>query len=84
MKTIVPKLARLNAALFGIETRDEIVVDVNQGGRTTFKNAGRTERRGLELGAQSVTPGRSPRSSPTPISMRRSRRVSRAPCRAVR
>ena len=57
MKTIVPKLARLNAALFGIETRDEIVVDVNQGGRTTFKNAGRTERRGLELGAQSVTPG---------------------------
>jgi iron complex outermembrane recepter protein len=57
MKTIVPQLARLNAALFGIETRDEIVVDVNQGGRTTFKNAGRTERRGLELGAQSAKPG---------------------------
>jgi iron complex outermembrane receptor protein len=57
VKAIVPKLARLNAALFGIETRDEIVVDVNQGGRTTFKNAGRTERRGLELGAQSAAPG---------------------------
>ena len=57
MKTILPKLARVNAALFGIETRDEIVVDVNQGGRTTFKNAGRTDRFGFELAAQSAMPG---------------------------
>jgi iron complex outermembrane recepter protein len=57
VKTILPKLARVNAALFGIETRDEIVVDVNQGGRTTFKNAGRTERFGFELAAQSAMPG---------------------------
>jgi len=57
VKAILPRLARVNAALFGIETRDEIVVDVNQGGRTTFKNAGRTERRGLELAGQSAWPG---------------------------
>jgi iron complex outermembrane recepter protein len=40
---------RLDAALFDIATRDEIVVDTNAGGRSTFKNAGRTERRGAEL-----------------------------------
>jgi iron complex outermembrane receptor protein len=57
VKAILPGIARVNAALFGIETRDEIVVDVNQGGRTTFKNAGRTERRGLELAGQSAWPG---------------------------
>jgi iron complex outermembrane recepter protein len=57
VKTILPNVARLNAALFAIETRDEIVVDVNQGGRTTFKNAGRTERFGFELAAQSAMPG---------------------------
>jgi len=40
---------RIDAALFDITTRDEIVVDTNAGGRSTFKNAGRTERRGAEL-----------------------------------
>ncbi len=40
---------RLDAALFGINTRDEILVDTNVGGRSTFKNAERTERRGIEL-----------------------------------
>ena len=40
---------RVDAALFDIATRDEIVVDTNAGGRSTFKNAGRTSRRGLEL-----------------------------------
>jgi iron complex outermembrane recepter protein len=56
-KTILPKVARVNAAIFAIETRDEIVVDVNTGGRTTFKNAARTERLGFELAAQSAMPG---------------------------
>jgi iron complex outermembrane receptor protein len=37
------------AALFDIRTRDEIVVLTNGGGRSTFTNAGRTRRRGLEL-----------------------------------
>ena len=40
---------RIDAALFDIRTRDEIVVDTNAGGRSTFKNAGRTQRRGAEL-----------------------------------
>jgi iron complex outermembrane receptor protein len=57
VKTIFPRLARLNAALFHIETRDEIVVDTAMGGRTTFKNAGRTERKGFELGAETLSPG---------------------------
>jgi iron complex outermembrane receptor protein len=45
---------RIDVALFDIATRDEIVVDTNNGGRSTFKNAGRTSRRGIELahGAQ--------------------------------
>ena len=40
---------RIDVAAFDIQTRDEIVVDTNSGGRSTFKNAGRTERRGFEL-----------------------------------
>ena len=40
---------RLDVAVFDISTRDEIVVDTHIGGRSTFKNAGRTSRRGLEL-----------------------------------
>ncbi len=56
-KAFFPRLARVNAALFAIDTEDEIVVDVNAGGRTTFKNAARTERRGFELGLETVMPG---------------------------
>jgi len=40
---------RWDLAVFDIATRDELVVDTNNGGRSTFKNAGRTTRRGLEL-----------------------------------
>jgi len=40
---------RLDVAVFDISTRDEIVTDTNTGGRSTFKNAGRTSRRGGEL-----------------------------------
>ena len=40
---------RLEAAVFDIATRDELVVDTNVGGRSTFRNAGRTTRRGAEL-----------------------------------
>jgi iron complex outermembrane receptor protein len=38
----------LEAAVFDIHTRDEIVVDANVGGRSTFRNAGSTTRRGAE------------------------------------
>ena len=40
---------RVDAALFDITTHDEIVVDTNTGGRSTFKNAGKTRRYGAEL-----------------------------------
>jgi iron complex outermembrane receptor protein len=39
----------LDLAAFDIRTRDEIVVDTNVGGRSTFRNAGRTTRRGAEV-----------------------------------
>lgn len=39
----------ISAALFQTDTRDEIVADASSGGRTTYKNAGQTRRRGLEL-----------------------------------
>lgn len=39
----------ITAALFQTDTRDEIVADSSSGGRTTYKNAGETRRRGLEL-----------------------------------
>jgi iron complex outermembrane receptor protein len=56
-KAIFPNLARINAAWFDVETRNEIVVDTAAFGRTTFKNAGRTERRGVELATDTVWPG---------------------------
>jgi iron complex outermembrane receptor protein len=40
---------RLNLALFRIDVTDEIVVNTNSGGRSTFKNASKTKREGLEL-----------------------------------
>ncbi|MFB1416810.1 TonB-dependent receptor PqqU [Klebsiella michiganensis] len=40
----------LTAALFQTDTDNEIVVDTSSGGRTSYKNAGKTRRRGMELG----------------------------------
>lgn len=48
---------RGDVALFDIRTEDEIVVEANSGGRSTFKNAGRTRRQGLELSASARLPG---------------------------
>lgn len=39
---------RAELALFHTDTRDELVVATNAGGRATFQNAGRTRRRGVE------------------------------------
>ncbi|WP_051303081.1 TonB-dependent receptor [Comamonas composti] len=39
------------AALFQTDTRNEIVAAENIGGRTSYQNAGRTRRQGLELGS---------------------------------
>lgn len=44
---------RLNFAAFRIDTTDEIVVAASVGGRTSFRNAGKTEREGLELSVDS-------------------------------
>lgn len=52
-KTFLGPNTRVNAALFHVDTSDEIVVDTTVGGRTTYKNAGGTKRQGLELSVDS-------------------------------
>jgi iron complex outermembrane recepter protein len=42
---------RMDAALFNVSTKDELVVLTNSGGRSTFQNATRTQRKGIELAA---------------------------------
>ncbi len=56
IKTLVGTSLRLNAALYDVETRDEIVVNTNSNGRATYKNAGKTRRQGIELGASATLP----------------------------
>jgi iron complex outermembrane receptor protein len=56
IKSLIGDRLRLNAAVFDIATRDEIAIESNSGGRSTFKNAGRTNRRGFELGATAFLP----------------------------
>ncbi len=43
---------RATAAVFRVDTSNEIVVQTNTGGRTTFRNAGDTRREGIELQAE--------------------------------
>ncbi|MBK0392008.1 TonB-dependent receptor family protein [Ramlibacter algicola] len=49
VKTEFGEAGRLNFALFEARTSDEIAVLSNTGGRSTFRNAGRTLRQGVEL-----------------------------------
>jgi len=58
VKNVLPTWVRWNAALFNVVTSNEIVVDTNSGGRAIFKNVGHTDRKGLELGAETLLPGR--------------------------
>ena len=44
----------VDAAVFRADTRNEIAVDTNSGGRQTFKNIGTTDRSGFELDARAV------------------------------
>ncbi|MGY2228867.1 TonB-dependent receptor [Pseudomonas tolaasii] len=53
LKARIGQDTRLNAAVFQITTDDELVVQQSVGGRTTYQNAGRTLRRGFELGLES-------------------------------
>lgn len=48
-KAFVGASTRVNIALFKIDTKHEIVTDSSSGGRATYKNAGGTERKGLEF-----------------------------------
>ena len=56
-KAVRPGLGRLNLAAFDVQTKDEIVTDLSSGGRTTYRNAGGTSRRGMEVLAESLWSG---------------------------
>jgi len=56
VKSLIAERLRVNAALFDIDTKDEIAIESNAGGRSTFKNVGRTNRRGFELGGSAFLP----------------------------
>lgn len=49
IKAVLAPGVRVDAALFEVRTRDELVVDTSAGGRTSYRNAGRTQRKGAEL-----------------------------------
>ncbi len=55
-KAFVGDNTRVNLAFFKVKTEKEIVVDQGQGTTASFKNAGDTERNGLELSIDSVLP----------------------------
>lgn len=48
-KALLGRDTRIDAAVFQVRTRDELVVDSASGGRTSYRNAGQTLRQGLEL-----------------------------------
>jgi iron complex outermembrane receptor protein len=48
---------RVNLAVFGVNTSQEIVVNSATGGRTTYRNAGNTSRRGFEAAWDADFPG---------------------------
>jgi iron complex outermembrane receptor protein len=56
VKSIIFEETFVEAALFFIDSDKEIVVDTSSGGRQTFKNAGKTQRRGAELSVNAVFP----------------------------
>ena len=49
IKAMVASGVRVNAALFQVKTKDELVVDASSGGRTSYRNASATLRQGSEL-----------------------------------
>jgi iron complex outermembrane receptor protein len=53
-KAIVGGNARVNAAVFQVRTSDELVVDSSGGGRTSYRNASKTLRQGVELSLDST------------------------------
>ena len=52
-KAFVSANTLVNVSLFKIDTQDEIVVATSQGGRTTYRNVPKSERKGLEFSLDS-------------------------------
>jgi iron complex outermembrane receptor protein len=50
MKFLLGEASRATIALYRVDVSDEIVVASSVGGRTTFRNAGETRRKGAEIG----------------------------------
>ena len=55
-KSKVSKSAQVNVAIFNANTTNDIVVGASSFGRTAFTNAPKTNRQGMELGAQFKLP----------------------------
>jgi iron complex outermembrane receptor protein len=56
-KWLPSNMSRVDLTAYQIDSRDEIVVSTSSGGNTAFKNAPGTQRRGVELSANSwLTP----------------------------
>ncbi|OYO26723.1 TonB-dependent receptor [Janthinobacterium sp. PC23-8] len=56
VKARIASSTHLNAAVFQVHTDDELVVDVSSGGRTSYKNASKTVRQGVEVSFDSSLP----------------------------
>jgi iron complex outermembrane receptor protein len=56
VKAFVTNSTRLNLALFRVDTDKEVVLDQGTGTTASFKNAGKTERTGVELSLDSTLP----------------------------
>lgn len=54
VKARLARKTRLNAAVFQVNTENEIVVASASGGRTVYQNAGKTLRQGIEVGFDSA------------------------------
>jgi hypothetical protein len=57
LKWLPQPTQRVNLAVFTAKTKDEIVVNTATGGRTTYANAGKTRRRGVEAEWDAQLPG---------------------------
>jgi iron complex outermembrane receptor protein len=57
LKWLPQPTQRVNLAVFTATTKDEIIVNTATGGRTTFANAGKTRRRGVEAEWDAQLPG---------------------------
>jgi iron complex outermembrane recepter protein len=56
VKAFLPNRQRASVSLFSINTTDELVIDTATGGRTTYTNAAKTRRRGLEAEWEAALP----------------------------